>query len=496
MTARALPFKKILIANRGEIAVRVIRTLNELGIASVAVHHRVEKRAKHVRLAFEAIELEGASPVAAHLDGPQIIKAALHCGADAIHPGYGFLSENAGFAQAVADAGITFIGPSADTISLMGDKISARNFAEERGVPVAPSVMPTDDLDAFAAAAEKIGFPLLIKAAAGGGGKGMSIVREASQLKEAARIAASEAQRYFNDGRVYAEVYVEKPRHIEVQVLGDGKGNAIHLMERECSVQRRFQKIIEEAPAANLPAALRDEICASAVRLAAAANYKNAGTVEYILGADGRFFFLEMNTRLQVEHPVTEMITGLDLVKAQIEIAADFGLPLTQDQVRANGHSIECRICAEDPDSNFMPETGSIDYLGVPEGPHLRFENALDSGQKVTTDFDPMLAKLVAHGADRDAAIANTIEALKDLEILGVKTNTDYLIRVVGHPAFVAGELHTGFIPQYAGDLATAKLTTEELDKALIAAALGFKEFRDIAFGLPEPHASIGYWRN
>ncbi len=286
--------------------------------------------------------------------------------------------------------------------ALMGDKISARTFAEAHGVPVAPSVMPSGDLAEFTAAAERIGFPLLIKAAAGGGGKGMSIVRSAAELAEAARIASSEAQRYFGDGRVYAELYVERPRHIEVQVLGDGKGGAIHLFERECSVQRRFQKIIEEAPAANLPAGLRDEICASAVRLAAAARYKNAGTVEFILGADGRFFFLEMNTRLQVEHPVTEMITGVDLVRAQIEIAAGNGLPLAQADVRVRGHSIECRICAEDPERGFLPETGTLRYLGVPEAPHLRFENALDTGQKVTADFDPMLAKLVVHGGDRE----------------------------------------------------------------------------------------------
>ena len=307
------PFRKVLIANRGEIACRVIRTLREIGIASVAIHHPVEARARHVREADQAVEISGETPVAAHLDIAQIIDAARAVGADAIHPGYGFLSENARFARAVAEAGLTFIGPDADTIALMGDKISARQFAADHGVPVAPSVMPTQDLAEFTRQATQIGFPLLIKAAAGGGGKGMSIVRSAEELEGAARHAASEAQRYFGDGRVYAELFVERPRHIEVQVFGDGKGSAIHLFERECSVQRRFQKIIEEAPAANLPAALRDEICASAVRLAAAANYCNAGTVEYILGADGRFFFLEMNTRLQVEHPVTEMITGLDL---------------------------------------------------------------------------------------------------------------------------------------------------------------------------------------
>ncbi|WP_349631154.1 acetyl-CoA carboxylase biotin carboxylase subunit [Bradyrhizobium jicamae] len=494
--ATSIPFKRILVANRGEIACRVFRTLNALGIASVAIHHRVEARAKHVRMADQAVEISGETPVAAHLDGRQIIEAALATGADAIHPGYGFLSENAGFAKAVVAAGLTFIGPDAATIALMGDKISARNFAAARGVPVAPSVMPTQDIDAFARDAAAIGFPLLIKAAAGGGGKGMSIVRSASELTQAARLAASEAQRYFGDGRVYAETYVERPRHIEVQVLGDGQGNAIHLFERECSVQRRFQKIIEEAPAANLAPELREAICAAAVRLVAAAKYRNAGTVEFILGADGRFFFLEMNTRLQVEHPVTEMITGLDLVRAQIEIAAGHGLPMAQGAVAQHGHAIECRICAEDPAREFLPETGAVRYLGVPEAEYLRFENALDPGQKITTDFDPMLAKLVVHGPNRDAAIARSIAALKELALLGVTTNIDYLARVLGHPAFRAGDLHTGFVAEHREALVIDQPTPDVLHQALIAAALGFREFHDLAFSVPEPHASIGQWRN
>ncbi|MGB3502687.1 MAG: biotin carboxylase N-terminal domain-containing protein [Mesorhizobium sp.] len=494
--AAPVPFGKVLIANRGEIACRVMRTLREMGIRSVAIHHRVEAKAKHVRMADEAVEITGDTPVAAHLDIAQIIEAAKAAGADAIHPGYGFLSENARFAKAVADAGIVFIGPDAATIELMGDKISARNFAEAHGVPVAPSVMPTGDLQAFAAAASKIGFPLLIKAAAGGGGKGMSIVRNAGDVAEAARIASSEAQRYFGDGRVYAEVYVERPRHIEVQVLGDGEGGAVHLYERECSVQRRFQKIIEEAPAANLPESLRDAICASAADLARAAKYKNAGTVEFILGADGRYFFLEMNTRLQVEHPVTEMITGLDLVKAQIDIAAGRGLPVSQAGVVIDGHAIECRICAEDPERDFMPETGALRYLGIPEAPWLRFENALDPGQKITADFDPMLAKLVVHGRDRQEATSRSVEALHELALLGCKTNTDYLARVLDHAAFRAGELHTGFLSQHASDLAAPEPDAATLDAVLIATALGFREFHDLAFGVPEPHASIGGWRN
>ena len=489
-------FRKILIANRGEIACRVIRTLDAMGIASVAIHHPVEARAKHVRMAGEAVAIDGETPVAAHLDIDAIVAAALATGADAIHPGYGFLSENARFAAAVGAAGLTFIGPSPETIALMGDKISARDFAQAQGVPVAPSVMPTGDLDDFIARAEGIGFPLLIKAAAGGGGKGMSIVRSAEGLREAARIASGEAQRYFGDGRVYAETYVERPRHIEVQVLGDGEGGAIHLFERECSVQRRFQKIVEEAPAARLDPALREAICASAVRLAAAARYRNAGTVEYILGADGRFFFLEMNTRLQVEHPVTEMITGLDLVRAQIEIAAGRGLPLAQADVAANGHAIECRICAEDPDRDFLPETGTLAHLGVPEAPWLRFENALDPGQKVTADFDPMLAKLVAHGATRAEAIDRSIAALADLALLGVTTNVDYLARVLGNDAFRAGDLHTGFVAEQRQALAPQPPSARILAQVLAAAALGDRDFRELALGTPEPHAAIGGWRN
>lgn len=494
--SRAVPFRKVLIANRGEIACRIIRTLRAIGIASVAIHHAVEARARHVRDADEAVEISGETPVAAHLDIAQIVAAARATGAEAIHPGYGFLSENARFARAVTEAGLVFIGPDADSIALMGDKISARQFAAENGVPVAPSVMPTEDLADFTRRASEIGFPLLIKAAAGGGGKGMSIVRSAEELEGAAQLAASEAQRYFGDGRVYAEVFVERPRHIEVQVFGDGKGGAIHLFERECSVQRRFQKIIEEAPATNLPAALRDEICASAVRLAAAAKYRNAGTVEYILGADGRFFFLEMNTRLQVEHPVTEMITGLDLVRLQLEIAAGHGLPMAQDAVTASGHAIECRICAEDPEHDFLPETGTILHLDVPQTPHIRFENALDRGQRITADFDPMLAKLVVHGPDRANATERAVAALHDLALLGVTTNIDYLARLLGHPAFGAGELHTGFIAQHGAALAAQPPEVAERDRALIAAALGLRSFRDLAFGVPEPHASIGLWRN
>ncbi|HMN71140.1 MAG TPA: biotin carboxylase N-terminal domain-containing protein [Rhodoblastus sp.] len=489
-------FRKVLVANRGEVAVRVMRTLREMGIASLAIHHRVEANAAHLRFADEAREVHGETPVAAHLDADQIVAIACACGADAVHPGYGFLSENAAFARRVAAAGLTFIGPDADTIDLMGDKISARNFAAANGVPVAPSVQANENIDAFIAEAGRIGFPLLIKAAAGGGGKGMSIVRDAAELRERARIAASEAQRYFGDGRVYAETYVERPRHIEVQVLGDGAGDAIHLHERECSVQRRFQKIIEEAPAAPLPEGVRQDICAAAVRLASASHYRNAGTVEFILGADGRFFFLEMNTRLQVEHPVTEMICGVDLVRAQVEIAAGGPLPFRQVEVLERGHSIECRICAEDADNNFMPATGVIRLLRAPSGPHIRFENALDEGQKVTADFDPMLAKLVVWGESRVEAIDRMIAALRDLTVLGLRTNIDYLIRALQTDAFRNGAIHTGFVSEQAEALASPPPDRAMRDKALIIAALGQRAFREAIESVEEPYASMGGWRN
>ncbi len=490
------PFQKVLIANRGEIACRVIRAVHAMGLEAVAVHHAVEANARHVRDADAAVELTGDTPVAAHLDIDQILGAARSSGAHAIHPGYGFLSENPAFARAVEAAGLTFIGPDEATISLMGDKISSRDFAAAHGVPVAPSVLPTDDIDRFVAEVDKIGYPVLIKASAGGGGKGMNIVHHSGELREAARIAASEAQRYFGDGRVYAELYVERPRHIEVQVLGDGTGAVIHLFERECSIQRRFQKIIEEAPSSELTEEKAAEICDAAVRLAQAANYRGAGTVEFILGADGRFFFLEMNTRLQVEHPVTEDITGIDLVKAQIEVAAGHGLPCDQDGVTKTGHAIECRICAENPDQNFMPETGRIDFLHIPTAPWLRFEHGLDQGRAVTSDFDPMLAKLVVHGRTRDEATDRAIEALNDLAILGVTTNIDYLIRVLKSAPFREGALHTDFVNEHSDALAAPPMSDTDQDRLLIAAALGFREFRQMVFEVPDLQASIGYWRN
>jgi propionyl-CoA carboxylase alpha chain/3-methylcrotonyl-CoA carboxylase alpha subunit/acetyl-CoA/propionyl-CoA carboxylase biotin carboxyl carrier protein len=485
---------RVLVANRGEIACRIIRTLDRLGIASLAVHHAAERHARHVRMAGRAVEIEGPTPVAAHLDVEQVVAAARATGADAVHPGYGFLSENAAFARAVQDAGLTWIGPRPETIELMGDKIRSRSFAEENGVPVAPSVLHTGDLSAFVEEAGGIGFPVLVKAAAGGGGKGMSIVREPGELAEKAARAASEAERYFADGRIYAERYIERPRHIEVQVFGDGQGGAVHLFERECSVQRRFQKVIEEAPAPALDDALRAEICRAALKLARAARYTNAGTVEFILAPDGAFYFLEMNTRLQVEHPVTEMITGRDLVELQLDIAGGAALPAQEDIV-ARGHAIEVRLCAENPEMDFLPETGRVLRCRVPESKSVRFDSGLTEGEAVTSDFDPMLAKLIVHGQSREAALAQLGEALEHTVLLGVQTNLDYLSRVVAHPSFAGAALHTGFLDQHAADLREPPLGAEETLAGVIAAALMDPDVRRLIGEVPEPYASMGAWR-
>jgi acetyl/propionyl-CoA carboxylase alpha subunit len=487
-------FKRVLIANRGEIACRVLRTLRAQGIASVALYHHEDRGAPHVQLADEALQLNSDTPGGAYLDQVQIVECARRSDADAIHPGYGFLSENADFAARVHAAGITFIGPEAASIRLMGDKIRARAFATQHGVPVAPSVAGTD-LGEIERGAAAVGFPLLVKAAAGGGGRGMRIVRKAAELAESLRAAAAEAQRYFGDGRVYAERYIEQPRHIEVQILGDGAGNVVHLYERECSLQRRYQKIVEESPAPNLSAPLRAAICAAAVRLASAARYRNAGTVEFVLAPDGAFYFLEMNTRLQVEHPVTECILGVDLVAEQLRLAAGGGLPFTQEQVVPAGHAIECRICAEEPQHDFRPATGRIAVLQLPGAANVRFDGGVGLGQVITPAFDSMLGKLVAHAPTRGEAADSLARALDALVLLGVPTNIDYLARVLRHPQFLAGELHTGFLRKHARELGPPDQPGERA-AAVLAALLTEPEFHRAALAAPEPHATIGPWRN
>ncbi len=486
--------RRVLIANRGEIACRILRTLRTEGIASVAVYHHEDRGAPHVQLADVAVQLQAEVPSAAYLDQAQIIATALSTGADAIHPGYGFLSENAAFAERVVGAGLTFIGPDPQALRLMGDKIHARAFAVEHGVPVAPSIV-APDAQSFQARAAQVGFPLLIKAAAGGGGKGMRIVRSPGQLPESLRLAAAEARRYFGDDRVYAERYIERPRHIEVQILGDGQGNVVHLFERECSLQRRYQKIIEESPAPNLPAPLRAAICATAVRLASAARYRNAGTVEFVLAPDGSFYFLEMNTRLQVEHPVTEYVLGIDLVAEQLRIAAGGAPSVAQRDLEPRGHAIECRICAEEPEHEFRPATGRVGVLRVPEGANLRFDGGIQAGQAITPAFDSLLAKLIAYGASRAAAAATLADALRGTVLLGVPTNIDYLERVLRHPRFLSGPLHTGFLTEYALEL-LAHERPGQAAAAVLAALLADPDFRRAALEAPEPYASIGPWHN
>jgi acetyl-CoA/propionyl-CoA carboxylase biotin carboxyl carrier protein len=492
---RPPPFRRVLIANRGEIAVRILRTLHELGIEGIVVHHAVDAGSPAVRLADRAIEITGRTPVAAYLDGEQIVAAAVAAGAEAIHPGYGFLSENADFARKVEVSGIAFVGPTVDAIELMGDKIRARAFVAKHGFPVAPSAIEDDDPKSFVARAEKVGFPLLIKPSAGGGGKGMRIVRDPSELAGEIVRARSEGERYFGDGRLYVEKYIEQPRHIEVQVLGDAHGNVVHLFERECSVQRRFQKIVEETPSPALDAAQRKAICETAAGIAKAANYRNAGTIEFIYGK-GEFYFLEMNTRLQVEHPVTEMVTGIDLVREQLRVAAGDKLSFAQQDIRVSGHAIEFRLYAESPARGFAPTTGKALALRWPEAPGVRVDSGIIQGQSITSAFDPMLAKLIVHGGDRAEAIARADAALARFALLGCETNTAFLRRLVNHPAFAAGEIHTGFLdanPALAADPPPSPATVTQL---LAAAALSTRPVRDAADAIPPLHAAIGGWRN
>jgi len=490
------PFDTVLVANRGEIAVRVLRTVQKLGLRGVVVHHAADRGTAAVKMADQAIEITGSTPVAAYLDGAQIIAAAKSVGAGAIHPGYGFLSENKGFCEAVEAAGIRFIGPTPEQIDLMGDKVRARNFVEKAGFPVAPSAIEDDDPKTFVERSRKVGAPLLIKPSAGGGGKGMRIVRDLALLEPEIERGRSEGQRYFGDGRLYCERYIENPRHIEVQVLGDGQGGVVHVFERECSVQRRFQKIVEETPSPALDAALREKICETAAGIARSIGYRNAGTVEFIFGQNGEFYFLEMNTRLQVEHPVTEEITGIDLVHEQLRIAAGETLGYGQADVKAQGHAIEFRIYAEDAARGYTPTTGPILVLHPPQGDGVRWDSGVLQGGEVTSAFDPMIAKLIIRGADRDDAIAKADRALKETVLLGCKTNTAFLRRLIAHPAFVAGDVHTGFLDANPQIAAEPELPAETLQALLATAAISTRPMRDIADAVPDLHAAIGGWRN
>ncbi len=488
-------FSKVLVANRGEIARRILRCLRTLNIPSAVVYHDSDRRSPAVAEADQAVEISGASPAAAYLDIEQILSVCDHLGVEAVHPGYGFLAENPAFARALAEAGITFIGPSAEIMELMGDKIAARQFVAAQGLPVPPSV----DLDpadpGFAEAAASLGFPVVVKASAGGGGKGMNIVRQADELEGALRIAASEASRYFGDGRVYVERYFTGIRHIEVQVLGDGE-RAVHVGERECSVQRRFQKVIEEAPSPAVDDAMRTRLGAAAVGIAEAAAYQGAGTVEFLHTAKGEFFFLEMNTRIQVEHPVTELVYGVDLVAEQLRIAAREPLRLRQENLQPDGHAIECRLCAEDPANGFLPETGRVAHLKEPQGEGIRMDSGLHPGQDVTAAFDPLLGKLIAHGATRPAAIAKAIAALRETVVLGVRTNAAYLGAILAHPAFAEGATDTEFLDRHGDALLSQAPPADAIVRALAAAHLADRQTRLIDNAMPALHAALGAWRN
>jgi 3-methylcrotonyl-CoA carboxylase alpha subunit len=469
-------FERVLIANRGEIACRVIRTCRRLGIHTIAVYSEADRDAQHVRLADEAWPIGGPRPAESYLRGDVILEVAKKAGAQAVHPGYGFLSENTDFARACTDAGIVFIGPKPESIEAMGSKAAAKALMENHAVPLVPGYHGDNQDAAFLAAqAEKTGFPLMIKAAAGGGGKGMRIVRKAAEFAEALASAQREATSAFGDARVILERYVEHPRHIEFQVFGDTHGQVIHLNERECSAQRRYQKVLEETPCPSLDDATRQAMGQAAVAAAKAVDYVGAGTVEFIVarqadGSPGEFFFMEMNTRLQVEHPVTEMTLGLDLVEWQLRVAAGQPLPLRQDQVRAHGHAIEVRLYAEDPDQNFLPGSGKLQTLRLPTpSPHVRLDGGVVEGDTVTIFYDPMIAKLIVFDATRAKALQRLREALAACEIIGPKSNIGFLERLARHPAIVEGRIDTGYLDRHLDEFLAGDTTPA--DQVLFAAA-------------------------
>ena len=447
-------FKKILIANRGEIAVRVIRTAKKMGIKTVAVYSDADKNSMHVKLADEAVYI-GASPASeSYLVQDKIIEACKQTDAEAIHPGYGFLSENASFSERCREEGIEFIGPSPEAIKTMGDKITARKTMMQAGVPVVPGIENfTGGDDELLRLAEEIGFPVMVKASAGGGGKGMRLVYSADELIDAVKMARGEAKASFGDDTVYIEKFVSSPHHIEFQILADKFGNAVHINERECSVQRRHQKVIEETPSPLMTPALREEMGKAAVQAAKTVNYTGAGTIEFLVDDDLNFYFLEMNTRLQVEHPITEMTSGIDLVEQQILIAAGEEMKLRQENIKQEGHAIECRIYAEDTDNNFMPSPGKIHYISEPKGENVRIDGYVYSGFEIPIYYDPMISKLIVWAEDRQKAIEKMKKTLEDYKILGVKTNIAYLYKILEHQAFTEGKYDTRFVGMYKEDL-------------------------------------------
>ncbi|MEO1641960.1 MAG: biotin carboxylase N-terminal domain-containing protein, partial [Pseudomonadota bacterium] len=495
--------KSLLIANRGEIACRIMRTANAMGIRTIAVYSDADARAKHVREADEAVWM-GASPAAeSYLRGDVIIEAAIKAGADAIHPGYGFLSENAAFARAVVEAGLLWVGPKADTIEAMGLKDRAKAIAEEAGVPVLPGYRgEAQDVKTLAQEAERVGYPLLIKAVAGGGGRGIRLVLNADELAGELESAVREAEAAFGDGRVMLEKLVEQPRHIEVQVFGDSRGNAVHLYERDCSLQRKRQKVIEEAPAPNMPEDVRTAMCEASVKLAKSVGYEGAGTVEFIVDGSrplalDSFWFLEMNTRLQVEHPVTEMVTGTDLVEWQLRVASGETLPVQQDEIVLLGHAIEARICAEDPAEDFRPGAGLIEEFGMladETEDWLRWEAGFESGDRVPAVYDSMIAKLIVWGEDRNQAIERSVDTLEHLQLVGVPGNVGFLSRCLQAPAFIDGAHHVNWIAEQ-GQTLTAKQDEYELAGVLALADIQLESNSARPWGVHDGWRLNGYKR-
>ena len=487
-------FRKLLIANRGEIAVRIARTCRVLGLPSVAVYSEADLKARHVHECDEALAIGPAEAARSYLSIDALLDAAHRSGADVVHPGYGFLSQNGDFADAVAGAGLVFVGPPGDVHRRMGDKKGARRLLAASGVPVVPGYDGDDQQDAtLLAEAERIGWPVMIKPSRGGGGKGMRVVEHREHFTSALAACRREAASAFGDDTMILERRLERPRHVEVQVLADAEGHVVHLFERECSIQRRHQKVVEETPSPALTKAQRESLCAAGVAAARAAGYVNAGTVEFLLDASGRFHFLEMNTRLQVEHAVTEAVTGLDLVRLQLEVASGRPLSLRQEDLGTQGHALECRLYAEDPDRDDLPSPGRVLHYVPPEGPGVRFDSGIEEGSEVTVHYDPLLAKLVTWGRDRSESVARMRAALRETVVLGVVTNLARLSAIVAHEAFRAGALHTGFIDEHlASPVPGPELTDEGLAAtamALLAAGPGPTRKAS------DPFARVGPWR-
>jgi len=485
---------KVLIANRGEIAVRVIRACREMGYPTVAVYSEADRAALHVVYADQAMPIGPPPSRESYLRIDKIIDAAKKTGANAIHPGYGFLAENAGFARACRDAGIIFIGPSPESIEAMGSKTESRQRMKAAGVPVVPGLLePVKSFDEIADFAKSAGLPIMIKASAGGGGKGMRLVEREADLRSSFDRVKSEAQSFFGDASVYAEKFVPTPRHIEVQILGDQHGNLIHVGERECTLQRRHQKVVEECPSPVVDAELRERLGAMAVKAAAAVNYYSAGTIECLVGPDKQFYFLEMNTRLQVEHPVTEMVWGVDLVKLQLRIAQGEKLPIRQSDLSPSGHAIECRIYAEDPSRKFAPSPGLIRYINLPQGPGVRNENGVYAGYTVPIFYDPMLSKLVCHGYSRADSIAKMKRALTEYRVDGIETTIPFFTWLMDHPDFRTANFDTSFIDKHLPEMDAERPQGDEFVEAAIAAAaiMAFEESQRV----PVPDESEKAWR-